>query len=262
LFAPSPDAPEGQRALVFAPPGGQNRPLLVALHGRGESGRGLDVGARAWRDDYHIDRIMKRLSAPPLTREDLLNTVTSERLALLNGSLAKDAYSGLCLACPYTPDLPDKSAEGAAGFGRFVTDQLLPKAREKTGAKAAREATGIDGVSMGGRLALLVGLSRPDVFGAVGALQPAVKVGEAAMFSALAREAMEKNSALSIRLVSSEADPFLPAVRAVSQKMRADGVTHELLVLPGHHDYDFNRGPGGTEMVLWHERVLRGLRAP
>lgn len=114
---------------------------------------------------------------------------------------------------------------------------------------------------MGGRLALLVGLTRPDVFGAVGALQPAMKATEGAMFSALAGDAMKKNEIL-LRLVSSEADPFLSAIRATSETMRADGVTHEMLVVPGHHNYAWNRGPGGVEMVLWHERVLRGLRAP
>jgi enterochelin esterase-like enzyme len=121
--------------------------------------------------------------------------------------------------------------------------------------------TGIDGVSMGGRLALLVGLSRPDVFGAVGALQPALKASEGPMISELARAAMAKHP-VQLRLVSSEADPFLPAIRAVSTQLRADGVVHEFLVLHGHHDYEFNRGPGGTEMLLWHERALRGLRPP
>jgi iron(III)-salmochelin esterase len=29
-------------------------------------------------------------------------------------------------------------------------------------------------------------------------------------------------------------------------------------VIPGGHDYTFNRGPGGIEMLLWHDRVLRG----
>jgi iron(III)-salmochelin esterase len=81
------------------------------------------------------------------------------------------------------------------------------------------------------------------------------------MFSALSRSAMEQRS-LRLRLVSSEADPFLPAIRTISDRMRADGVAHELLVVPGPHDYAWNRGPGGAEMILWHERVQRGLAPP
>lgn len=260
-FDPGPDTPEGQRALVFAPPNAGELPLLVALHGRGESGRGLDIGARGWRDDYGIGRIYDRLQSPPLTTKDLLNTVSLDRLRRLNASLAASPFRGLSLACPYTPDLRDKSPVGAAGFGRFIVDQLLPRARAEAGARADRAATGIDGVSMGGRLALLVGLSRPDIFGSVGALQPALKPADAPMVSELARAAMEKFP-VELRLVSSEADPFLPAIRAVSERLRADGVVHELLIVPGNHDYDWNRGPGGAEMLLWHERVLRGLRPP
>jgi acetyl esterase/lipase len=260
-FDPDPDIPDGQRALLYAPPGSRGLPLLVALHGRGESGRGLEVGAHAWRDDYYIDRILQRLAAPPLTIADLQKTASKPRLDLLNRSLEANPFKGICLACPYTPDLPDKSAAGAAAYGRFITEKLLPRARAETGASADRAATGIDGVSMGGRLSLLVGLTRTDVFGAVGALQPAMRANEAAMFSELARAGMAKASSL-LRLVSSEADPFLPAVRAVSERLRADGVVHELLVVPGNHDYDWNRGPGGVEMTLWHERVLRGLKAP
>lgn len=263
-FAPSADMPDGQRALLYAPPGSQGLPLLVALHGRGESGRGLEVGAHAWRDDYYIDKILQRLAAPPLLPVDLRNVFSSQRLNLLNRSLQESPFKGICLACPYSPDLPDKTAEGAAAFSRFITDELLPRARAETRASSSRDATGIDGVSMGGRLALLVGLTRPDVFGAVGALQPALKFTEAAMFSSLAQRAMAAMAPASVNLhlVSSDADPFLPAVRAVSERLRADGVVHETLVVPGNHDYEWNRGPGGVEMVLWHERVARGLRAP
>lgn len=260
-FEATADEPEGQRALLYGPPGTRDLPLLITLHGRGESGRGLDVGARAWRDDYLIDRLLRRLEAPPLAKADLGGFVTQQRLALLNNSLSAQPFKGLCLACPYTPDLPDKSPKGADAYARFLVDRLLPRARTETGAATSRDATGIDGVSMGGRLALLVGLARPDIFGAVGALQPALKFQEGPMFSELARAAMEKHPVL-LRLVSSEADPFLPAIRAVSDRMRADGVPHELLVTPGRHDYDYNRGTGGAEMLLWHERVQRGLPAP
>ncbi len=34
---------------------------------------------------------------------------------------------------------------------------------------------------------------------------------------------------------------------------------HEHRVALGPHNYDFNRGPGGLEMLTWHDRVLRGL---
>jgi hypothetical protein len=33
-------------------------------------------------------------------------------------------------------------------------------------------------------------------------------------------------------------------------------------MLTGPHDYVFNRGPGGIEMLLFHDRALRGEAAP
>jgi hypothetical protein len=255
-----------QRALVLVPAGAADLPLLVALHGRGESGRGLDIGARAWRDDYDLGRLDARARTPPLTDADLLSLTTPERLERWNASLAAAPYRGMCVACPYSPDLPDRSVEGAAAFTRFVVDRLLPEVRREMGLSGAppaghRTSTGIDGVSMGGRLALFVGLSRPEIFGVVGALQPALRVEDARRLSELARAAMSRHK-VHLRLVSSQGDPFLPAIRATSDQLRADGVPHEMLVIPGPHDYVWNRGPGGVEMLLWHERVQRGLAAP
>ncbi|WP_437997709.1 alpha/beta hydrolase-fold protein [Sorangium sp. So ce185] len=263
-FAPAEGGEGPQRALLLAPEAAAPLPLLVALHGRGEAVRGPEAGARGWRDEYRLDATLQRILAPPLAPDDLGQMVTRERLAQLNASLGEHPYRGLCIATPFAPDLRDRSVEGAAAFGRFVVERLLPRARAESGCLTAREATGIDGVSLGGRLALLVGLSHPEVFGAVGALQPAVRADEAEMFSALARRARRttERRALALRLVSSEADPFLPAIQAISDRLRQDGVAHELLIVPGPHDYAWNRGPGGVEMVLWHERVQRGLRAP
>lgn len=254
--------PEGQRAIVLQNANAAELPVLVALHGRGESGRGLDIGATAWRDSYHVDKLYSRLLHPPLRPKDLQDMTSLDRLKLLNASLKADAFQGLTVVCPYTPDLmSDKTPGALTAFADFVTGELLPKAREAVGAHSGREKTGIDGVSLGGRVALLVGLSKPEAFGSVGALQPAIRESEIGMFATLAKQATDKMP-LALRLVSSEADPFLPAIRALSDRLRQDGVVHEFLVVAGHHDYDWNRGPGGAEMLLWHERVLRGLRPP
>jgi enterochelin esterase-like enzyme len=208
-----------------------------------------------------LDALLRRIQAPPLTAVDLGHLATPQRLALLNRSLEEEPYRGLCIATPFTPELRDRTVAGAQPYARFLIDRLLPRVRAEAGVTLSREATGIDGVSLGGRLALLVGLSNPDVFGAVGALQPAVRPEEAPMISELARDPVMKRG-VALRLVSSAADPFLPAIRVVSERLRRDGIVHELLVTSGPHDYEWNRGPGGAEMVLWHERVQRGLRAP
>jgi iron(III)-salmochelin esterase len=266
-FEPGTGAPEGQRAS-FLNPWGQHgapkptrRPLLVALHGRGEARRDLDVGAQAWRKRYELEKLIPRLYAPPLTGRDLHDMTSPERLEKLNESLDAVPYRGLALACPYTPDLPDTSPAGARDFARFVIEQLLPSLRRETGSKTDRRGTGIDGVSMGGRLALFIGLANPDVFSVVGAIQPAIKPEEAPMISMLAQRAMAL-APVKLRLVSSDDDNYLPAVMATSVQLHADGVDHELLVVPGSHGYTFNCGPGGAELLLWHERMQRGLLSP
>ncbi|HSN97661.1 MAG TPA: alpha/beta hydrolase-fold protein, partial [Candidatus Nanopelagicales bacterium] len=248
-FEPGADAPDGQRALLLTPEGAAELPVLVALHGRGESVRGKEAGARGWRDDYRVDRLLRRLRAPPLAKGDLENLIEDDRLVQLNTSLKNEPFRGLVLATPFTPDPADRSLDGARPFARFVVERLLPRVRAEAKNAAGREATGIDGVSLGGRLALLVGFLHPEVFGAVGALQPAIRLNEAPMFAGLAKEATRKKD-VSLRLVSSELDPFLPAIKAFSRELRKEGVAHEMYVTPGPHDYVWNRGPGGAEMLL------------
>ena len=260
-FEPGADSPREQRALLLAPDGAPGLPVLVALHGRGESVRGVEVGARGWRDDYHLDRMLGRLRAPPLTANDLGGFVEPARLARMNASLQAAPFGEMVVATPYTPEPTDRSLEGGRLFGRFVVERLLPRVRGEVGGEVPRARVGIDGVSLGGRLALLVGLAHPEVFGAVGALQPAIRSGEAPAFAALAKEATRK-APLLLRLVSSEGDPFLPEIRALSAELAKQGVAHDLFVGPGPHDYGWNRGPGGAEMLLWHERVQRGLPPP
>lgn len=257
-FVASEHYPHPEHAVVLAQP---KSPLLVALHGRGEASRGVQVGARGWRDDYDLDRAHHRLLNPPLKAEDLLRFVRPERLAALNASLQQTPYQGLCVACPFTPALADRSLAGSQPFGAFVLRDLIPRVRKELSLPTDRAQTGIDGVSMGGRLSLLVGLANPGTFGAVAALQPAMGPDEAPMFSELAARA-QASAPVKLRLVTSDGDYFRRAVEVLSERMHKDGVKHELLVTPGPHDYAYNRGPGSFEMLLWHERVLRGHAPP
>src|SRR5580704_11701088 len=124
-----------------------------------------------WPRDYALTRAFDRLRAPPLTAEDYEGFFDQARMDRLNADLAARPFGGLIVACPHVSDM-DPNGGDVRAVGRFVTDVLLPRVRAETPALAAPESTGIDGVSMGGALALRIGLSSPDAFGAVGALQP------------------------------------------------------------------------------------------
>lgn len=242
------------RCVVLVPRGAQGKlPLLVALHGMGETAS-PKKGAYGWLVDYQLDKILHRMRTPPLDAEAFQGLVTPTRLAEINTDLAKRPYGGLVIACPYLPrtiggELPYDT------YGKWLGDALLPKLRAETPALGTVAATGIDGVSLGGITALRIGLARPDLFGAIGALQPAVNDDAAA--EALAAVIAEKIEGRPLRIVTSTEDSYRVALSALSEKLWARNVTHQFFVSEGPHDYVWNQGPGGIEMVLWHDRVLR-----
>ncbi len=121
----------------------------------------------------------------------------------------------------------------------------------------APAATGIDGVSLGGRLSLLVALAEPGAFGAVGVTQGAFAADEVADVARRA-EASLRRGALRLRLLTSDGDFYRDALEELHAALTEAGVVHDHLDLPGPHGYPFNRGPGAIEMLLWHDRVLRG----
>lgn len=260
-----PDGPFGATEVVIAIPAradAQARfPVLVALHGRGESVKGSRRGARGWLDDYQLARALARVSNPPLREADFEGFVGDERLRLLNAGVLERPYAGLIVVCPFLPDVLKGSSAFKQGepLARFIVDVLLPSVYAKTPALGTAASTGIDGVSLGGRAALLVGLSRPGAFGAVGALQAALDERELPRWSDMAKQALSRNPALVLRLLTSDEDHFLRVNEQLSSALAAKAVPHQLLRVVGTHSYRFNRGPGSLEMVLFHDRVLRGL---
>jgi hypothetical protein len=92
----------------------------------------------------------------------------------------------------------------------------------------------------------------------VAGFQAAFDRADAPELARRAKAAREKNPALRFRFLTSEEDFFLGANRAIASAFSEVGVDNQLLVIPGPHDYPFNRGPGAYEMLLFHDRALRG----
>ncbi len=248
------------RTVVLVPTwgaAGDRFPVLVALHGRGEARKPPAEGALGWARDYALVRAIGRVAAPPLVSEDFEGFVDGPHLESVNAGLAAHPFRGLIVACPYVPDVDLADDDAMRGFGAFVKDTLLPRVRRETPAKGDAASTGIDGVSLGGTVALSVGLESPTSFGALGTLQPAIDAKDAARWTTRAQAARQANPRLALRLLTSDGDYFRDAVRATSAAWTAAGVAHELEQARGPHDYPFNRGPGAIEMLLWHDRQLR-----
>ena len=107
-------------------------------------------------------------------------------------------------------------------------------------------------------MALLVGLTEPATFGRVGLIQPAIlgRVPWAArVLSAPGHPAQ------SFRLLTSSGDAFRPVTRDLDATLTRLGLAHELLELPGPHDYAFNRGPGSVELVRFHTGATTTVNA-
>jgi enterochelin esterase-like enzyme len=255
--------PLGPSDVVVAIPEGASAvhrlPVLVALHGRGESLKGPKLGARGWVDDYSLGVAVRRLAEPPLLRGDLLGFTTEAHLGELNARLAERPFQGLIVVCPYLPDAfrgGHADSDGRA-FAGFVVDEVLARVYREAPALGTAATTAIDGVSLGGRASLLVGLLRPEAFGSVGALQPALDDDEVEHFTELAARAHRTSPALKLRLVTSDRDYFLEPTKNLAHSLGARGVPHQLDVVVGPHSYEWNRGPGVYEMLLFHDRALR-----
>jgi hypothetical protein len=246
------------RVAILRPKGagGGRFPVLVALHGHGEAMKGPDRGALGWPNDYALTRALERVCAPPLAAADFEGFVTERHLAEVNAELAARPWRGLLVVCPYVPDLDLRKDADVLDYGKFVAGTILPRVARELPAVAGAASTGIDGVSLGGAVALRAGLALPATFGAVGALQPAIDDARVPDLVALARAARAARPSLALRLTTSTEDVYRAPVHALSDAWRAAGIPHDFSELPGPHDYPFNRGPGAYEMLLWQDRVL------
>jgi hypothetical protein len=262
---PGPDGVTTERVLVSFPrrvdrgehPPGQRYPVLIALHGAGESRDRPERGHLAWITRYSLEESFAWLLRGRLSRASYGGFARDEHVEQVNASLRARPFGGLMVVTPYLPDLVDEPLDGARtqALGAWLAGPLLARVRQELpGAARTREGTGIDGVSLGGRIALEIGFAHSEAFGAVGALQPAITGRESALADRAVAASRQRPQRL--RLLSSDDDPFLGATRRMSDALRERRLTHTLTVVPGPHDYAFNRGPGGIEMLLFHDRAL------
>ncbi len=262
---PGPDG-ELERVVVVFPrrpdgreqPPGERYPLLVALHGRAEAARGPSRGILGWYTDYELPAAFGALARGRLTSADYHSFVRPAQLDVVNARLEARPFRGVMVVMPYTPDLIDEpvGSERVQRYGAWLSGPLLRTIREEfPQAARTRDGTGIDGVSLGGMLSLEAGFTHPDAFGAVGGIQPAIRGRERALADAAAGGHGNRRPQR-IQLLTSEADPFLPPTRTLAEDLRSARISYRLAVYPGPHGRDFNRGPGGIEMLRYFDEVL------
>lgn len=245
------------RAVLLAPKEDGPFPVLIALHGRGEAVRGAEAGAYGWVKDYLVSNAIEALHRGRLNEADFQHLVTPTHLAEFNHSLAQEPYRGVALVCPHAPDFQGKSRDQATErYGDWLVTQLLPQVMAKLGEKLSGQV-GIDGVSMGGRMALQIGLAHPKVFSAVGSLQAAIRAEDAVNLVQQAASYLREYPPGKIRILTSDGDFFRDAILKLDQEWTRAGLSHECMEAKGPHNYLFNQGPGSIEMLRWHDLVLR-----
>ncbi|MFO0664880.1 MAG: alpha/beta hydrolase-fold protein [Polyangiaceae bacterium] len=239
-------------------------PVVIALHGRGEALKRPPEGALGWAKDYDLLRAIGRMSKPPLAPADFHGFVEPARLQKMNEDLAARPYAGMIVVCPYLPDLDLRAGQeaGMQLYGDYLVQHVLPLVRSRLPAMSDAKGTGIDGVSLGGAVALYVGLGFPETFGSVGGLQPAIQSADADLWAKRVQEARARNEHQSLRLLTSAKDYFREGIGRLSSTLRARKVAHEYLDVPGPHDYIFNKGPGSYELLYFHERGMRQAAKP
>jgi enterochelin esterase-like enzyme len=245
-----------KRAVIVMPkevPVGVRLPVLVALHGFGES-TDPKTGAYGWLKSYGIDRSYQALATAPLEKKDFEGLVTDERLAAINAALEKRPFGGLIVACPYMPREIGAPSMPMEWYGQWIGQRLLPRIRKELPALDGPASTGIDGVSLGGWAALRVGLLRPDLFGVVGTLQAAILDAPQVDWAMTLTQQQLRGRPLHV--VTSTDDAYRATLESFDKRLADKGIAHEFLMTQGPHDYPWNKGPGGIEMLLWHDRVL------
>jgi S-formylglutathione hydrolase FrmB len=100
-----------------------------------------------------------------------------------------------------------------------------------------RRARAIAGISMGGYGATLLGVKRPDVFGAVGAVSAALSTGGRPADVSASVATLTPETAPYFFIACGIQDGVLPASRDLAAQLRSRKVRVELREVPGAHDW-------------------------
>lgn len=252
----------GQRCLLLRPsrvPASEPLPLLVLFHGLGETSSEA-LGIHAWHDRYGLPQAYARLAAPPVARTLPKERYLSDsRLLEINAELAQAPFTDVALVCPFTPNVLNQH-RGAAYLDRYadyIERSVLPAARAATPTREGSAHLGVDGVSLGGYVALEVFFRKSRLFGALGSMQGAFNLPLAEAYARRMADIVAEQGQRSIHLTTSSYDPFRDATLRLARRLGELGITATLTDGVGPHDQRFLREAGTLEMLLFQARALR-----
>jgi len=249
----------GRRFTLLVPkhlPAGARVPLLVALHGLGETGD-QRMGAHAWLERYGLGDAYRRLLSPPVRRITKHPYWAAGRLDEVNATLGARPFGGLAVACPFTPNVYKAPSRKAMldDYADWIVEVVLPRARAEAPVHDSVGSTCLDGCSLGGYVGIEVFLRKAAHFGAWGSVQGALGRHRVPRYAERLADVVARLGPRHLHLQTSSGDVFRDVNQQLSKLLAKRGVDHQLLVGRGPHNQPWLRDEGTLEMLLWHERV-------
>lgn len=243
-------------ALVRVPPHAENAQLrvLVALHGRGEAQKNPERGARGFIDDYGLEAVWTWLAADPGARVAPPGLPPAYK-ASVEAELERVPFEPIVVVMPYVPDRfrGPEAFQSAPEYAK-VLQALTRRVRAELPVRQDRDGWALDGISLGGRVAMACMPDLTAEFGAFGSVQAAIDERELTTFAELFERARAKNPQLHFSLATSDQDYFRVVLERYHAALAARSLNHAWTVLPGDHSYAFNRGPGVTHLLTLGRR--------
>lgn len=245
-------------ALVRVPPHGPSAhlPALIVLHGRGEAQKSPDRGARGFIDDYGLEQAWAWLSAEPAARVAPSDVPASYR-AEVEQALDRQKFTPMVVVMPYLPDRfrGPEAFYNAPEYSRILTE-LIARIKAELPVRQDPRGWALDGISLGGRVAMTCARELAPQLGSVGSVQAAIDERELIVLADLFAEARKLNPELRVSLATSEHDYFRLVLEHYHATLQSRAFPHDWTMLPGDHSYAFNRGPGVTHLLISHARYF------
>lgn len=250
----------GQRLTLLVPKHlgpGVKVPLLVLLHGLGETGD-QRLGAYAWVERYGLGSAYDRLCQPPIKPTDGWRYWQQPRLAEVNRQLAEQPFRGLVIACPFTPNVYKLARQAALdAYADWLVDTVIPRARREAPVQADAAHTSLNGCSLGGYVGLEIFLRKPEHFGAWGSVQGALGEHRIKGYVERLKQISARVGPRRLLVETSTGDTFRKVNEQLSQGLGAAGLAADFIMPPGPHNQPFLRDSGTLELLLWHDRLPR-----
>jgi len=207
--------------VVYTPPGYETEdgrlPVLYLLHGGAESGDWLHL---AWEDIGGASVIVDNLIAD--------GTSVPMIVVMPNMLLSLEETHALGL---FSKEWLTRTVQG---FPKYLREELIPAVDGSYRTRSDVTSRGIAGLSTGGMMSLLVGLTHTDMFGWVGAFSPYMPPDQDELFN---RVGELKEPTKLLWLACGRADWLYEANELLRENLSGRGIAYVARTTDGQHTW-------------------------